>query len=736
MSGDAITVLGQGSMTRTGHYFMGWNTKADGSGDSYTASAILSADPHHRLYAQWSNVPVYTITYDANGGVDVPAADVKNQSVDLMLSDGTGMTLSRHTFNGWNTAADGRGTPYAGGAAYSNDNDVILFAQWTALPTYTIAYDANGATGGTVPTDQSELVGIDLVLASNFGNLIKQGYVLDGWNTAADGTGTDYAEGATYDVHTSVTLYAKWKSSLAAHWKLDETNGTTAADSSGHGHDAVNSGGITVNQAGVLERSYNFDGSTGSLTATGYKGVTGMASRTVAAWIKTTASNAAILCWGSTGAGQKWNFRVQTGDGTAGAIRVEVNGGYIVGSTVVNDGQWYHVAAVLDNDGTPDVKEVQLYVNGVLETSSKSGSSSINTMSDRDVLIGKDFLARYFNGSLDDVRIYDKALTPQEVADLYNPPTRYTVTYDGNTNSAGTVPTDQTKTQGIDLTLATNSGGLSKVGYTLDGWNTQADGLGIDYAEGAIYSTDAALALYAKWAVSVPTTYTVTYDGNTNDSGSVPASQTANVGDPVTIAGYGDLAKTNYYFNGWNTMANGNGDIYVESDSYTADVSVTLYAQWAVSVPSTYTVTYDGNTNDVGTVPADQTKTQGVELTLETNSGGLSKAGHTLDGWNTQADGLGIDYAEGASYLTDAALTLYAKWVLDTYTVSYDANGGTGSIADDTKRYGVMLPLSNGAGFSRSGYTFSGWNTVVDGGGDAYSAGADYTDNVSVTLYA
>jgi hypothetical protein len=72
----------------------------------------------------------------------------------------------------------------------------------------------------------------------------------------------------------------------------------------------------------------------------------------------------------------------------------------------------------------------------------------------------------------------------------------------------------------------------------------------------------------------------------------------------------------------------------------------------------------------------------------------------------------------------------------DTYTISYDANGGTGTIAPDTKTHDVPLTLSDGSGFTREGYIFSNWNSSADGSGTAYAAGATYTENADITLYA
>ncbi|NLC25596.1 MAG: InlB B-repeat-containing protein [Fastidiosipila sp.] len=70
------------------------------------------------------------------------------------------------------------------------------------------------------------------------------------------------------------------------------------------------------------------------------------------------------------------------------------------------------------------------------------------------------------------------------------------------------------------------------------------------------------------------------------------------------------------------------------------------------------------------------------------------------------------------------------------YTVSYNANGGTGMIANQYKYYGDTITLSIGTGLSRENYTFIGWNTEADGTGTDYSAGASYSINASLTLYA
>jgi uncharacterized repeat protein (TIGR02543 family) len=143
------------------------------------------------------------------------------------------------------------------------------------------------------------------------------------------------------------------------------------------------------------------------------------------------------------------------------------------------------------------------------------------------------------------------------------------------------------------------------------------------------------------------------------------------------------------------------------------DAAVTLYAQWT-ALP-TYTVSYDGNGADGGTVPDPQTKIAGIALTLAGNSGSLTRAGYTFTGWNTAADGSGTDYAAGASYTVDAAVTLYAQWTtLTTYSVSYDGNGADeGSVPVDPNSYsdGAEATILDQNDLARTGYNFAGWTT-------------------------
>ena len=159
----------------------------------------------------------------------------------------------------------------------------------------------------------------------------------------------------------------------------------------------------------------DFGGAGDFVEMTGYAGVTGTNPRTLTAWINTAAIGE-VASWGLNVAGQKWIFRVQESNGTVGAIRVEVNGGYQVGSIDVRDSQWHHVAAVLADDGTPNVTEIALYVDGVPEVISAQLDEPIDTAPTGNVRIGQSpWGSRPFTGLIDDVRIYSRAMETGEI---------------------------------------------------------------------------------------------------------------------------------------------------------------------------------------------------------------------------------------------------------------------------------------------------------------------------------
>ena len=161
----------------------------------------------------------------------------------------------------------------------------------------------------------------------------------------------------------------------------------------------------------------------------------------------------------------------------------------------------------------------------------------------------------------------------------------------------------------------------------------------------------------------------------------------------------------------------------------TATRSTTANTSFTVTAPPAYAVTFNGNGSTGG---ATATETANVPTALTLN--GFSRTGYVFSGWNTVAIGGGTPYTDGATYSFGAAVTLYAQWTANpAYAVTFNGNGSTGATATETANVPTALTLN---GFSRTGYVFSGWNTVAIGGGTPYTDGATYSFGAAVTLYA
>ena len=220
------------------------------------------------------------------------------------------------------------------------------------------------------------------------------------------------------DVADFAVMAENWMTEIAlvGHWDLNETSGSIAADSSAYRRD-----GKLLNMddsdwvAGKIGNCLEFDGVDDYVEITGYSGISGGRSRTCTAWIKTGTAPGEIVSWGNTDLTAKWIVRLDD----SGALRAEVQGGYIIGTTILTDNIWHHVAVVLSNDGSPDVSEIKLYVDGEEEIISTWAACSVNTSGDNEVRIGVFSVSlRFFDGLMDDVRIYDRPLSSDKIAEF------------------------------------------------------------------------------------------------------------------------------------------------------------------------------------------------------------------------------------------------------------------------------------------------------------------------------
>jgi uncharacterized repeat protein (TIGR02543 family) len=166
---------------------------------------------------------VYAVAYDKNGATSgtVPYDGNEYAHGDTVTVMGNTGSLAKtgYKYTGWNTMADGTGETYTEDQEFPmGRSQVRFYAKWTAnsVATYTVSYNANGATGGNVPVNTTNYeVGQSVTVQGNSGSLVKTDYDFAGWNTAADGSGTSYAAGASFAMgNANVTLYARWTTNI------------------------------------------------------------------------------------------------------------------------------------------------------------------------------------------------------------------------------------------------------------------------------------------------------------------------------------------------------------------------------------------------------------------------------------------------------------------------------------------------------------------------------------------
>jgi len=198
---------------------------------------------------------------------------------------------------------------------------------------------------------------------------------------------------------------------LVAWWSFDETEGNTAADRSPTPHPAVIEGNASF-VPGQIGNAVRLDGKTACLRVPGFKGITGTSPRSVAAWIKTSTAAGQIVSWGSEEPGEMWIFGF-----VRGRVGVNPRGGYLYVKNPLHDDHWYHVAVVMEEGSPPNLHDhVRLFINGEPAEIHDIGLLDlwpIDTGDQLDVTIG-----RGFSGLIDELRIYDRALTEDEIRAL------------------------------------------------------------------------------------------------------------------------------------------------------------------------------------------------------------------------------------------------------------------------------------------------------------------------------
>ena len=596
---------------------------------------------------------------------------------------------------------------------------------------YQILYNANGGNGE--PGEQTKTHGQDLTLSAT--KPTREGYTFLGWSEDSKATSATYSSGGLYKNNKAVTLYAVWSKgeySLTVNPNGGTWEGSTGSQQFTQTYGSTKTISNPTAPAGY-KVTYNGNGGSTPSAQTSTKSFTG---------------------WTTSGAGTLSGTTYTFGAG-AGTLTANYKNNAITLQTPTRTGYtfagWYDAATggnKVGNGGasyTP-TKAITLYAHWTANTytvafngNGNTGGSTASVSMTYDT--AKNLTANGYtktgytfkswntkpDGSgttyANSASVKNLTSTNGGTVTLYAQWTAntYTIAFNGNGNTGGS-------TASVSMTYDTaknlTANGFTKTGYTFKSWNTKSDGTGTTYANSAsvknLTSTNGGtVTLYAQWTKKQ---VVVTFMRNTSSTDTTSATQTFTYGTAGQSFSNKNWTRTGYSLLGWSEDKNATTQQYSTlsgvSDSWIDSKSpkVTLYAVWKAN---SYTATF--NSNGGGTPsPSTITKTYGTQLgTLPT----VSRTGYTFKGWFTQSTG-----GEKISTTTTMPannVTYYAQWTANTYTIEYNANGGTGSTVSSSHTYGVSKALTKN-GFTKTGYTFLGWSK------DKTATSATYTDEQSV----
>lgn len=293
----------------------------------------------------------------------------------------------------------------------------------------------------------------------------------------------------------------------------------------------------------------------------------------------------------------------------------------------------------------------------------------------------------------------------------------YTVRFTGNGATGGNTP-DQAFQYNIGQNLHRN--GFVRDGYTFTGWkradNQQAYGDG-QWVTNLTTQPNGIVTMVAQWSANeAHIRYNPNPPAGKTTGGQGTPNWDGHTGDTPTI-GQNGWTIDGYTFAGWATSPDGSGARYAPGARWTANGTLTLYAQWT---PGQASLTYDGNGATGGKTDPQTGKT---DEKINVRDNGFTRDGYTFVTWNAQADCKGNAVKPNSEWTLRGSSTLYACWAGNAQTLTYHGNGATGgNTAAQSGKTGDEL-TTNANGFTRDGYTFVRWDTAKDGSGTAYGEG-------------
>ncbi|MBE7046808.1 MAG: hypothetical protein E7396_05265 [Ruminococcaceae bacterium] len=681
------TVAEPATPTLTNKVFSGWYV------DSAYTTAFNFATPitqNTTLYARWTDIPIttYTVTFNSMGGSAVAPVTVNEND---MITEPAHPSKTGYDFAGWY-----KDSAYTQSFAFNTEpivSDITLYAKWT-IKTFTVTFvTGNGATiippYFNVPYD---------TLISNPGTPSRTGYSFAGWYKGENGTGGVF-DFATDKITANTTIYAHWNS---LYYKLHYNTLGGTINGVENPFVNVNHGESTLAPDDPVKPNAVFGG-----------------------WFKDAEYTTPFVFMvdeitEETTIYAKWTYTVEfnTNGGSFVAPQPVVHGKFATEPQVPSNpgnffGGWFIDAActVAFNFETPVTESTTLYakwspipVTMYTVTFYSDGGSAVapQTVSNGSKITKPADPTKEgytFNGWLKpDNSAFDFAndtITGNITLKATWTINEYTVTFNPDNGEA----TDEVSVNHGDLVARPTD--PSKIGYTFDKW-TKLDGTEFDFSTPITGN----ITLKATWTKNE---YTVTFDANGGYP--VPAAQTVEHGECATKPA--DPAKQGFDFLGW----------YIGADEYNfatyVTSGITLVARWEVKK---FTVSFDSmGGSSVSPV-------NNVEYGTKINEPSEpSMTGYTFKGWYKDTN-----YVNSFDFANDVIIsniTLYAKWEISEYTVTFETYGGS-VINPQTVTHGnkANKPYPNPV---KDGHTFVKWINVS---GDEFDFNTPITKDTE--LYA
>ncbi len=649
IAGSTLTVVAAGTCT----------VLADQPGSSlYDAAAQVS---------QSFTVAPIVITFDSNFGTPTTTTQNMTAAVGVTLT-ANGFSRTGYTFGGWSTARSGAVTHTNNQAAVTFASDTTLFAVWEAI-NYSVTYRANGATAGAVPTDATNYnIGQSATAKANSGALALPGYTFAGWNTLANGNGSTYNSGNSFEIGSAnVELHAIW---LADTYTVNyNTNGATGDAASTSATYTTGGTPITLSAIGSMQKlGHTFSG--WSTTPTGTVLVGTFTTLTDVTLYAKWAINVITITY-DKGAAASAEF-ISFAANSSGNYATRFNVSNIVDTSSTFGGKTY--AFVGWNDGTSIYQSGASYLLGA--TPVVLTAMWVETFGVRYIFNGG--TAANGTSAVDSQCISAGLCTNLQQIQANIAPTRDGYQFTGWTDQSGTaiaagatftvtetsfllyagwqalsyavtyvspgvtgLPTQAALRYGDTFALAN---AITRTGYDFVGWS---DGLNT-YGASATYTVGLSpITFTAQWDAQ---TYVVSYDWN-GGGGAAAANQNYTVGATgLTLTALTDQVKDGFTFGGWARTIGGDA----VSVPFVPTESLTLYAIWGAG---SYVITIDPNFGSQAT--SSETIANGTSLTL----GNPVRAGFVFVGWFNAATGGSLIGVAGADYLPSASRTIFARWV-------------------------------------------------------------------------